>query len=152
MSTIFYSSSVTFLLLILLINLGTYYLLRQFKNIRQYLSTYLLRITFEIIRRYLAWPFTILQNDNITISWDFFRLTAPKCHGMAAGAVSLRKSHDIIILWFCNIVKGQAIYQVLSYPKYFIDLCWDNPFIHVLVYKFSSLFFNSLVLILHCEQ
>ena len=27
---------------------------------------------------------------------------------MAAGAASLRKSHDIIILSFCNIVKGQA--------------------------------------------
>ena len=27
---------------------------------------------------------------------------------MAAGAVSLRKSHDIVILSFCNIVKGQA--------------------------------------------
>ena len=27
---------------------------------------------------------------------------------MAAGAISLRKSHDIIILSFCNIVKGQA--------------------------------------------
>ena len=26
----------------------------------------------------------------------------------AAGAVSLRKSHDIVILSFCNIVKGQA--------------------------------------------
>ena len=30
------------------------------------------------------------------------------CPGMAAGAVSLRKSHDIVILSFCNIVKGQA--------------------------------------------
>ena len=30
---------------------------------------------------------------------------------MAAGAVRLRKSHDIIILSFCNIVKGQAKYQ-----------------------------------------
>ena len=29
---------------------------------------------------------------------------------MAAGAVSLRKSHDIAILSFCNIVKGQASY------------------------------------------
>ena len=39
----------------------------------------------------------------------FFRLTAPRCPGIAAGAVSLRKSHDIIILLsFCNIVKGQA--------------------------------------------
>ena len=27
---------------------------------------------------------------------------------MASGAVSLRKSHDIIILSFCNIIKGQA--------------------------------------------
>ena len=32
---------------------------------------------------------------------------------MAAGAVSLRKSHDIVILSFCNIVKGQA-----NYPEY----------------------------------
>ena len=29
---------------------------------------------------------------------------------MAAGAVILRKSHDIVILSFCNIVKGQAKY------------------------------------------
>ena len=35
-------------------------------------------------------------------------MTAPKCPGLAAGAVSLRKSHDIVILSFCNIVKGQA--------------------------------------------
>ena len=41
----------------------------------------------------------------------FFRLTAPKCPGMAAGAVSLRKSHDIVILSFCNIVKCQANYM-----------------------------------------
>ena len=37
-----------------------------------------------------------------------FRLTAPRCPGMDAGAVSLRKSDDIVILSFCNIVKGQA--------------------------------------------
>ena len=29
---------------------------------------------------------------------------------MAAGAVSLKKFHDIVILSFCNIVKGQANY------------------------------------------
>ena len=45
----------------------------------------------------------------------FFMLTAPKCPGKAAGAVSLRKSHDIVILSFCNIVKGQANYKNL-YP------------------------------------
>ena len=40
----------------------------------------------------------------------FFRLTAPMCpSSMAADAVSLRKSHEIVILSFCNIVKGQAI-------------------------------------------
>ena len=31
---------------------------------------------------------------------------------MAGGGVSLRKSHDIVILSFCNVVKGQAIYGV----------------------------------------
>ena len=41
----------------------------------------------------------------------FFRLTAPRCPSMATGAVSLRKSHDIRILSFCNIVKGQAKYE-----------------------------------------
>ena len=30
---------------------------------------------------------------------------------MAAGAVSLRKSHDIVILSLSNIVKGQANYS-----------------------------------------
>ena len=47
----------------------------------------------------------------------FFRLTAPRCPGKAAGAVSLRKSHDIIILSFCNIVKGQAIYVMYIVQK-----------------------------------
>ena len=47
----------------------------------------------------------------------FFRLTAPRCPGMAAGAVSLRKSHDIVILSFFNIVKGQANYTV----KFILD-------------------------------
>ena len=36
---------------------------------------------------------------------------------MAAGAVSLRKSHDIIILPICNIVKGQAKYLKVSILK-----------------------------------
>ena len=35
-------------------------------------------------------------------------LRYPRCPGMAAGALSLIKSHDIVILSFCNIVKGQA--------------------------------------------
>ena len=40
----------------------------------------------------------------------FFRLTAPRCLGMAPGVVSLRKVHDIVVLSFCNIIKGQANY------------------------------------------
>ena len=36
---------------------------------------------------------------------------------MAAGAVSLRKSHDIVISSFCSIVKGQANYIPSSYIK-----------------------------------
>ena len=39
---------------------------------------------------------------------------------MAAGAVSLRKSHDIIILSFCNIVKGQANSQYHFYSLLYI--------------------------------
>ena len=60
---------------------------------------------------YLAWPFTILKNDNITISWDFLRLTAPAALPVHLGAVCLKKSHDTVILSFCNIVKGQAKYE-----------------------------------------
>ena len=47
----------------------------------------------------IAWPFTILQNHNITISWDFLRLTAPSAMPGHLGAVSLKKS-----LWYCNII------------------------------------------------
>ena len=57
----------------------------------------------------LYYKMIILQYHEI-----FFRLTAPRCPGMAVGAVSLRKSHDIIILSFCNIVKGQAKYQMAN--------------------------------------
>ena len=35
-------------------------------------------------------------------------LTAPTAMPGLLSAVSLRKSHDIVILSFCNIVKGQA--------------------------------------------
>ena len=41
-------------------------------------------------------------------------LTAPRCPGMAAGAISLRKSHDIVILSFCNIVEGQANNKIIK--------------------------------------
>ena len=34
---------------------------------------------------------------------------------MTAGAVSLKKSHDIVILSFCNIVKGQAKFTIPTY-------------------------------------
>ena len=66
------------------------------------------------------------------ISWDFFRLTAPMCPGMAASAVSLSKSYDIVILSFWNIVKGQAncinvstaTIVDIKLPKKMVDL-WE---------------------------
>ena len=53
----------------------------------------------------VAWPFTILQNDNIMISWDVVRMTAPADMLGHLAAVSLK---NLIILSFFNIVKGQA--------------------------------------------
>ena len=49
---------------------------------------------------YLAWPFT--PNEMIILRYYevFFRLSAPRCAGTAAGAVSLKKPYDIIILSF----------------------------------------------------
>ena len=38
------------------------------------------------------------------------RLTAPASMLARLGVVSLKKSHDIIILRFCYIVEGQAKY------------------------------------------
>ena len=40
------------------------------------------------------------------------------CPSMAAGAVSLKKPHDIVISSFCNIVKGQAIYDKNVIQRY----------------------------------
>ena len=77
---------------------------QSLKNLqRMYLCVCTLKYYSRLSIFIIAWPFNILQNDNIMISWDFFKLTAPRCPGMAAGAVSLRKSHDIVILSFCNI-------------------------------------------------
>ena len=56
------------------------------------------------------------------------RLTAPRCPGMAAGAVSMRKSHDIIILSFCNIVKGQAKYCNLYYSLFLTQNFYISDF------------------------
>ena len=41
---------------------------------------------------------------------------------MAAGAVSLRKSHDIAILSFCNIVKGQAKCTIIPITCFSYDI------------------------------
>ena len=53
---------------------------------------------------------------------------------MAAGAVSLRKSHDVVILSFCNIVKGQADCQHF-WPAKNPNACsrWNSPgFLYIL--------------------
>ena len=46
---------------------------------------------------------------------------------MAAGAVSLKKSHDIVILSFCNIIKGQANCHVNLLAS---DLAREMDFLH----------------------
>ena len=62
-------------------------------------------------------PFLIYKIIILRYHEIFFRLTTSRCPGMAAGAVSLRKSHDIVILSFCNIVKGQANNVQIVYSK-----------------------------------
>ena len=39
------------------------------------------------------------------------------------GAISLKNSHDIVILSFCNIVKGQANYTDLFSEYEYQNLC-----------------------------
>ena len=58
---------------------------------------------------------------------------------MAAGAVSPRKSHDIIISSFCNIVKGQAKYiYIWSLRKPEFD------------FPHNTLFYNTLYILALC--
>ena len=45
---------------------------------------------------------------------------------MAAGAVSQRKSHDIVILSFCNIVKGQAKWKYECKLQYIAQKMQQN--------------------------
>ena len=66
---------------------------------------------------YLAWPFTTSLNRNITIWWGYFRLLAPTCTGMAAGAVCLKKPHHIVILQFSEVVKGHANWLDFEHAK-----------------------------------
>ena len=61
---------------------------------------------------YLAWPFTILQNDNITISWDFSQADSTSSHAGTPWCWQSEKNLMIIvILSFCDIVNGQAKYS-----------------------------------------
>ena len=46
----------------------------------------------------LAWPFTLLQNDNITISWDFFQADSTKMSRHGSWCCQPEK-----ISWYRNI-------------------------------------------------
>ena len=48
---------------------------------------------------HLAWPFTILQIDNITISWDFFQADSTKVSQHGCWCCQPEK-----ITWFHNII------------------------------------------------
>ena len=72
---------------------------------------------------------------------------------MAAGAVSLRKSHDIVILSFCNIVKGQAISVVFvgylqNYQNFFILATFRNE--NHKIYKLNILIIGHIYIIITC--
>ena len=56
----------------------------------------------------------------------FFQADSTKVSHMGAGAASLRKSHDIVILSFCNIVKGQAKCIFLKWPIYVRNISLKN--------------------------
>ena len=48
---------------------------------------------------YLAWHFTILQNDNITISWDFFQAVSTEVSRHGCWCCQPKK-----ISWYRNII------------------------------------------------
>ena len=76
----------------------------------------------------------------------FFRLSEPRHPGMAPGAVSLRKSHDIVILSFCNIVNGQANFgSRISISKF-------NSCIHFMIsYQRRHQFFSKMFCLMICD-
>ena len=63
-----------------------------FKDLKMYLW-------LGTIFRYIAWPFTILQNDNIMISWDFFQADSTKVSQHDCWWCQPEK-----ISWYCNII------------------------------------------------
>ena len=85
------------------------------------------------------------------ISWDFLRLTAPAAMPGHLGAVSLKKSHGIVILLFCDIVKGQAKQVYLgifwycksySYIEWYIfpHTCWKLHF-NIIAARYLLIYF-----------
>ena len=56
---------------------------------------------------------SIFRGHVVPYSLTLYYITAPAAMPGHLGAVSLKKSHDIVILSFCNIVKGQANYLIL---------------------------------------
>ena len=70
----------------------------------------------ELAKTFSAWPFTILKNDNIMISWDFLRLTASAAWPGHLGAViaentTVKRSSAIsknVSFWAGQIPAGQT--------------------------------------------
>ena len=62
------------------------------------------------------------------------------------GAVSLKKSHDIVILSFCNIVKGQArcqgFFQKMRLMLLTFQKCRQLQFVQSLKIHMSILYMN----------
>ena len=67
------------------------------------IQIYYLRLKINCLRFIkgilLAWPITILQNDNITISWDFFQANSTKVSRHGCWCCQSEK-----ISWYRNII------------------------------------------------
>ena len=63
-------------------------------------------VTSLLIFSQLAWPFTILQDDNIMISWDFLRLTSPAAMPGYLGAKQRKYvcSYSKQLIWYEDVL------------------------------------------------
>ena len=68
---------------------------------------------------YIAWSAPFLKTFENMRKLDFFRLPAPRCTSMAAGAGSLKKSNFLIFSKVLRKAPDQAnSYLQLAYPMY----------------------------------
>ena len=82
---------------------------KAYANFRK-VEKYLPKSNFQSqnLHKHIAWSFTTSLNRKFIILWGVFRLSAPVWASTAAGAVNLKKPHNIIILQFSEVVNDHA--------------------------------------------